>query len=47
MANETIEGCPDAVLEDFLVKIRPLLIHLAPEPDNDEDLTAAGIVSDK
>ena len=45
MAKEIIEGCSDVVLEDFLVKTRPLLVHLLPEPDDEDALTVAGIVS--
>ena len=45
MAKEVIEGCSDAVLEGFLVKTRPLLVHLLPEPDDENVVTVAGIVS--
>ena len=45
MAKKPIEGCSDEMLEDFLVKARPLLIRLFPEPDDEDTVTAAGIVS--
>ena len=45
MANETIDGCSDEVLEAFLIQSRALLIHIVPEPDDIDEVTAAGIVS--
>ena len=44
VANETIDGCPDEVLEAFLIQSRALLIHILPEPDDSDKETAAGIV---
>ena len=45
MANETIDGCSDEDLEAFLIQSRALLIHIVPEPDDIDEVTAAGIVS--
>ena len=45
MANETIDGCSDEVVEAFLIQSRALLIHIVPEPDDIDKVTAAGIVS--
>ena len=44
MANETIDGCPDEVLEAFLIQSRALLIHIGPEADDSDEATSAGIV---
>jgi len=44
MANETLEGCPDEVLEDFLIQSRTHMIHNLPEPDDIDIITDAGIV---
>ena len=44
VANETIEGCSDEMLEAFLIHSRALLIHVLPEPDDIDAITAAGIV---
>lgn len=44
MANETLEGCPDEVLEDFLIQSRAHMIHILPEPDDIDSITDAGIV---
>jgi len=44
MANETLEGCPDEVLEDFLIQSRAHMIHNLPEPDDIDIITDAGIV---
>lgn len=44
MANETLEGCPDEVLEDFLIQSRAQMIHILPEPDDIDSITDAGIV---
>lgn len=44
VANETLDGCTDEMLEDFLAKSRALLLHILPEPDNSSIATTAGIV---
>ena len=44
VANETIDGCSDEVLEAFLIQSRALLIHIVPEPDDNDKETVAGIV---
>ena len=43
VANETLE-CSDQELEEFLLKSHALTIHLVPEPDDWNHLTAAGLV---
>ena len=44
VANETIDGCSDKVLEAFLIQSRALLIHIGPEADDNDEATDAGIV---
>ena len=45
VAKEHLEECSDLELEEFLLKSHALLIHLVPEPDDWDNLTAAGLVT--
>ena len=45
VAREPLDGCSDAVLEDFLRRSRALIIQMIPEPDDFDFPTAAGFVS--
>ena len=45
VAGENIDECSDEELEDFLIRAKPLLINLVPEPDDYDEKTVAGYVS--
>ena len=45
IAEEHIDECSDKELEDFVLKLRALEIHIFPGADDLEKPTVAGIVS--
>ena len=45
VAGEHIDGCSDEEMEQFLIRVQPLLIDVVPEPDDYDQHTVAGFVS--